>query len=158
MTDVPTKCVTTFVTATVVDPCDAPTSLTGFQQADKTYYIGDSADAFVHGTFTPDPSYCTVEYTYSLPALQNNNTPITAVANTKTITIDYIADLTPITDGPAFGVKIIGTVKSKYGNVNALTITEVPFTVTFQNPCISSDRVFVNSIGTPLSDQTYTIE
>lgn len=97
MTAVTTKCVTTFVTATVVDPCDAPTSLTGFSQADKTYYIGDTADFFVHGTFTPDPSYCTVEYTYSLPALQNNNIPITAVANTKTITIDYIADLTPIT-------------------------------------------------------------
>ena len=154
----PTKCVETYITATVVDPCDAPTGLTGFVQADKTYVIGDNASSFVHSSFTPNPSYCTVDYSYTIPALVNKNTPITVNKSTKTIKIDYIADLTPITEGPKFEVKITGTVKSPFGNKKALTTSEVKFKVTFTNPCLDKTKVTIGAIATPLSDQTYTIE
>jgi len=96
VTGLATKCVETFLTVTVVDPCDPPVSLGTISTPDKTYTLGDNAESFAPDQFTIDPTYCPVDYVYSIPSLANGNNPITIVENTRTFTIDYIADDSPI--------------------------------------------------------------
>ena len=129
---------------TVNDPCDPPDSLAVPTLTDQSYVIGDTAKTYVHADFVPVPAYCPFDISYTIESLTNTNEPITVVEADKTFTIDYIADLTPVTEGP-LNVKITAVSKSKYTTVNTPLTKENDFDVSFSNPCVDSAYVTISA-------------
>ena len=137
-------CETVSLSVVIADPCDAPPTATiGTGVSNQNHFIGATSLNVTHDVITPDPSFCNMTYSYEItPTLGNGNTVISGDNTTRTITIDYTADLTPVDEGP-FTVTVIGTVSSPYGNSNALTTANDTFTVTFDDPCADTSVVMV---------------
>lgn len=123
--------------------------------ASQEYILGDNPTKFTHNDFTVDPSYCPLDYFYTIPELTNSGKPITIDQVLQEFTLDYIFDDSPVTEGP-LEVTITARSTSKYQTENDQLEQNTKFDVTFKTPCDDQTRVVISASPT-LLNQDYII-
>jgi hypothetical protein len=111
------------VDVTLEDICDLPVSLT---LADLTapidYTLLTAAVTYTHPDAVVTPTVCLIDYSYEVPSLANGNSAISRTD--KQFSVQYSADLTPLTQTPQT-VKVIAQSRSPYATANAQTPLKV---------------------------------
>ena len=123
---------------TIVDPCDAPVSVTPSALTNQAYTITDTALPYQFPVYTADPVWCDITYTYTITDVSGDAAvSFNADATVRTFTFSYIADL--LLSGAVstdYTIEVTGTA----GNITP-TSGSNSFLLTLKNPCI--DPAFV---------------
>lgn len=72
----PATCKTFNVILVLTDPCDPPNFIEAPRLDEIVYVITDNAVTYTNPTFTANPAFCPVTYSFEIDRLANGNTPI----------------------------------------------------------------------------------
>ena len=124
---------------TIVDPCEAPKSITKSSLDDKEYTITDVEKSYLFDVYTVDPAWCEIIYTYDI---DDNSAK-------EAITFDPIARMFKFLYSSDLDMS--GLVSKTYViSVKGTSGPDVPqeakakFTLTLKNPCIDSVYIVIN--------------
>ena len=122
----------------LVDPCDPPQSITSPGLTNQVYTITDAnATPYTHPSFTSDPVYCPIEYTYSETKLSAGDSAISSLG--ATTEFFYDKDLAPL--GQTQTVTVTATSNSIYGTTQTQVVQSDTYELSFLNPCIDTNFV-----------------
>ena len=138
-------------TIQIMDPCDAPVSVTASVLTNQEYTItDDDALPYTVPVYTADPSWCAITYTYTITdvsgdaVLTFNSDPLV-----REFAFNYSADL--LLCGLAstdYTVTVTGTA----GNIIE-TSDSADFILTLRNPCIDPAYITINQVPLPVGEQ-----
>jgi hypothetical protein len=130
------------VDVTLEDICDLPDSINlADLRAPIDYTLATAAITYTHPDAVVTPTFCLIDYSYEVPSLANGNSAISRTD--KEFTVQYSADLTPLTQTPQT-VKVIVQSRSPYATATKTPLkVEKTFQVNYLNPCINSSLVSI---------------
>ena len=132
---------------TIVNPCDAPVDVIPSVLSDMEYTITQAFFEYQIASYTADPAWCDISYSYSISTAQGD-AAVTFDANTQKFTFFEPSNLSlsgaSQTD---YTVTVIGTT----GNVSPVS-KAASFNLKIRNPCIDPSYISLTSVALPDSE------
>lgn len=136
---------------TVVDKCANPDSLTPALVVDQEYTISAAPKLYEVAAFQPDPSWCTVDYSFYASSPELEGAVVTFDADSRTFSFNSINQVALAGDS---SVEYLITVVGESG-ISSKKSVEAVFKLTLHNPCV--DSAFVSLQPLSMANQTYTL-
>ena len=134
---------TTAFTMTVIDPCDAPVSVTASVLTNQEYTITQTTFDYQVPVYTADPLWCEIIYTYGITDI-SGDAALTFDPLTQIFSFEQLDNLLLSGDvSTNYTVTVTGTA----GN-DTPTSDDDKFLLMLKNPCI--DPLFVSLVAKPL--------